>query len=77
MLPKNSYYSRTEKKEPLHPTPTPHPHWDWESVRLLHCLIVVICLRVLLKATTITIDFIHPSGKLKLSFDRTTKNRSQ
>ena len=24
--------------------------------------------------TTITIYFIHPSGKLKLSFDRTTKN---
>ena len=26
---------------------------------------------------TITIYFIHPSGKLKLSFDRTTKNISQ
>ena len=26
---------------------------------------------------TITVYFIHPSGKLKLSFDRTTKNRSQ
>ena len=27
--------------------------------------------------TTITIYFINPSGKLKLSFDRTTKNISQ
>ena len=27
--------------------------------------------------TTITTHFIHPSGKLKLSFDRTTKNISQ
>ena len=27
--------------------------------------------------TTITIYFINPSGKLKLSFDRTTKNVSQ
>ena len=26
---------------------------------------------------TITIHFIHPSGKLKLLFDRTTKNISQ
>ena len=27
--------------------------------------------------TTITIYFINPSGKLQLSFDRTTKNISQ
>ena len=27
--------------------------------------------------TTITVYFIHPSGKLKLSFDRETKNISQ
>ena len=29
------------------------------------------------KAITITIYFINPNGKLKLSFDRTTKNISQ
>jgi len=29
------------------------------------------------KITTITIYFIHPSGELKLSFDRTTKNIPQ
>ena len=29
-----------------------------------------------MEVTTITIYFIHPSGKLKLSFDRTTKNIS-
>ena len=30
-----------------------------------------------LTVTTMTIYFIHPSGKLKLSFDLTTKNISQ
>ena len=73
MLLKNSYNSHTQDK---HSAPPPPPNWDWESVCLLYCLIVVICLRVFLKAISITTYFIHPSGKLKLSFDRTTKNIS-
>ena len=41
--------------------------WD----RSVKCVCLFVCL------TTITIYFIHPSGKLKLSSDRTTKNISQ
>ena len=32
---------------------------------------------VMVSVITVTIYFINPSGKLKLSFDRTTKNISQ
>ena len=38
---------------------------------------VTMLIKLLLTITTVTIYFIHPSGKLKLSSDHTMKNISQ
>ena len=46
----------------------PKPHPPCLAPQSPSCLLVPL---------TITIYFIHPSGKLKMSFDRTTKNISQ
>ena len=46
----------------------------------MYCLALWSCCsspRQVVNEVTVTIYFINPSGKLKLSFDRTTKNISQ
>ena len=49
------------------------------STHTLHLLLLLlvclsVCLFLCIVTITITVYFIHPSGKLKLSFDHTTKN---